>query len=183
MLVSDAFVLERRRRTVAMKPDVMLPRHLAKFLVVRHCWSSFVLQIASPVLLFLERLEERFEIALTETLGAFALNDLEKERRSILNRLGEDLEQITLVVAIDQNAESLQRLQVFVDVTDTSGQLIVIRGWNIQELDAALLNLGHCFDDILGRDRHVLHAFAVVKVEILFHLRFLFAFGRLIDRK
>src|SRR5882757_6197681 len=101
------------------------------------CFASLnmtKLQIASPVLLFLERLEEGFEIAFAETLGAFALNDFKKERRPIFHRLGEDLQQITLVVAIDQNAESLQRLKVFIDVTDTSGQLIVIRGWNIQEL-------------------------------------------------
>src|SRR6266576_4420935 len=93
------------------------------------CFASLnmtKLQIAAPVLLFLERLEERFEIAFAETLCAFALNDFKKERRSILNRLGEYLQQISLVVAIDQNAETLQRLKVFVDVADTSGQLIVI---------------------------------------------------------
>jgi hypothetical protein len=84
------------------------------------------LQIASPVLLFLERLEEGFEITFAETLGAFALNDFKKERRSILNRLREYLQQISLVVAIDQNAESLQRLLIFIDVADASGQLIVI---------------------------------------------------------
>src|SRR6266513_2119807 len=93
------------------------------------CFASLnmtKLQIASPVLLFLERLEEGFEITLTETLGAFALNDFEEQRRSILNRLGEYLQQISFIVAIDQNAESLQRLEIFVDVADTSGQLIVI---------------------------------------------------------
>ena len=65
------------------------------------------LQIASPLLFFLDRLEQRLEIAFAETLRAFALNDFEKERRPIFHRLGEDLQQITFVVAIDQNAESL----------------------------------------------------------------------------
>jgi len=52
---------------------------------------KFILQIASPVLLLLERLEQRFEIALAETLGAFALNDFKEERRPIFDRLGEYL--------------------------------------------------------------------------------------------
>src|SRR6266480_5555261 len=136
-----------------MKPDVMLPRNLTELLIKWHglfsslfchsdpagageeslinlkCFASLnmtKLQIASPVLLFLERFEQRFEITFAETLGAFALNDFEEQRRTIFHRLGEDLQQISLVVAIDQNAESLQGLKVFVDVADTSGQLIVI---------------------------------------------------------
>src|SRR5438067_2465560 len=36
MLVSDAFVLVGRRRAVAMKPDVMLPRNLAQSLIKWH---------------------------------------------------------------------------------------------------------------------------------------------------
>ena len=68
---------------------------------------KFMLQIASPLLLFLERFEERFEIAFAETLRALALNDFKEERRPIFHRLGEYLQQIPFVVAIDQNAESL----------------------------------------------------------------------------
>ena len=106
VLVGDAFVLVSRRGAVAMKPDVMLPRDLSESLILRHR-SYLLLQIASPFLLFLERLEERFEIAFAETLGAFALNDFKEERRPIFHRLGEDLQQITFVITIDQNAESL----------------------------------------------------------------------------
>src|SRR5947207_10344157 len=142
-----------------MKPDVMFPRNLTELLIKWHV-DLPSLQIASPVLLFFERLKERFEITFAKTLGAFALDDFEKERRSILNRLREYLQQISFVVAIDQNAESLQGLEIFVDVADTSRQLIVISRWNIQELHAALLNLGHRFHDILRRNGDVLHAFA-----------------------
>ena len=122
VLVVDAFVLVTRPRAVAMKPDVMLPRDLSESLIIRHD-RFLLLQIASRVLLFLQRLEERFEIAFAETLRAFALDDFEKERRPIFHRLGEDLQQITFVIAIDQNAESLQRLEVFIDVADAIGQL------------------------------------------------------------
>src|SRR5438876_12448647 len=37
VLVRDAFVLISRRRAVAVKPDVMLPRYFPEFLVIRHC--------------------------------------------------------------------------------------------------------------------------------------------------
>ena len=68
-------------------------------------------------------------------------------------------------------------------MTDAIQQRVVISGRDIQELDAALLQLGHGLDDVLGRDRDVLHAFAVVEIEVFLDLRFLFAFGRLVDRK
>ena len=65
------------------------------------------LQIASPLLLFFQRLKQGFEIALAETFRALALNDFKEERRPILHWLGKYLQQIPLVVAIDQNAKSL----------------------------------------------------------------------------
>src|SRR5437870_3011757 len=98
MLVSDAFVFISRRSAVAMKPDVMFSRNFAKFLIVRHLDPP--LQISSCFLFSLQCFEQRFEITFTETLRAFALNDFEKERRAVLHRLGEYLEQITFVVAI-----------------------------------------------------------------------------------
>ena len=36
VFVGDAFVLERRRRAVAMKPNVMLPRNLTESLIKWH---------------------------------------------------------------------------------------------------------------------------------------------------
>src|SRR6266568_188128 len=38
---------------------------------------------------------------------AIAMDDFEKERRPVLHRFGEYLEQITFVIAIDQNAQPL----------------------------------------------------------------------------
>src|SRR5260370_27201725 len=36
VLIGNAFVLIRRRRPVAVKPDVMLPRNFAQSLIIRH---------------------------------------------------------------------------------------------------------------------------------------------------
>src|SRR5437588_9544605 len=105
MLVSDAFVLISRRSAVAVKPDVMFSRNFAKSLIVRHFDPP--LQISSCFLFSLQCFKQRFEIAFAEALCALALDNFEKERRAVLHRLGEYLEQITFVVAIDQNAKPL----------------------------------------------------------------------------
>ena len=136
MFVGDAFVLIGRRRAVAMKPDVMLFRNLTESLIIRHSRSSR-LQIAPRVLFAFEGFEECFEISFAETLRAFALDDFEKQRRSVFDWFGENLEQITFIVAIDENAQPLQRFQFFVDVTHPIGQRVVITRWNLQEFDTA----------------------------------------------
>src|SRR5438105_12870814 len=105
MFVRNAFTLVSRSRAVAMKPDVMFSRNFAKFLIVRHFDPP--LQISSCFLFALQCFKQRFEITFTEALRAFALDDFEKERRTVFHRLGEYLEQITFVVAIDQNAKPL----------------------------------------------------------------------------
>src|SRR5260370_8457285 len=97
------------------------------------------LQIASCGLFALDRFEERFEIAFAETLRAFALNDLKKERWPVLDRFGKDLQQITFVVAINQNAELFQCVQFFVNMANTIEQCVVVSRRNFQELEPALL--------------------------------------------
>src|SRR5437660_12731071 len=117
VLVMNPLVLETWPRAVAMEPDVMLPRHVPEFLVIRHV-DLPPLEISSAFLFFLQGFKQRLEISFPETLRAFALNDLEEQSRPILNRLGKNLEQIAFVIAIDQNPKTFQRSQVFIDVTD-----------------------------------------------------------------
>ncbi len=62
------------------------------------------LQIPSGSLFAFDGFEQRLEITFAKTLCAFALNDLKKQRRSILDRFCEDLQQITFIIAIDENA-------------------------------------------------------------------------------
>ena len=76
VFVGDAFVLIGWPPTVAMKPDVMLLRHLPELLIIRHV--VLPLEIASKSLLFFQGFEERLEVSFPETLRAFALDDFEK---------------------------------------------------------------------------------------------------------
>src|SRR5947207_13063387 len=79
-----------------------------------------------PRLLALDRLEQRLEVALAEAPRPLPLDDLEEQRRPVRHRLGEDLQHVPLVVAIDEDAQLRQLLDALVDLADARGQSIVI---------------------------------------------------------
>ena len=58
-------------------------------------------EVASPSLLDFNRLEETLEVACTEALVVVSLDDLEEKSWSVLNRLGEDLKEVALVVVVN----------------------------------------------------------------------------------
>ena len=53
--------------------------------------------------------------------GAVALDDLEEERRPVLRRLREDLQQVAVVVAVDEDLVPLELVVVLGDLADASG--------------------------------------------------------------
>ena len=73
--------------------------------IIYNEYLAYLLQVSPCGLFAFDRLEKRFKITLTKTLRAFPLDDLEKQRRPVLDGLGEDLEQIPFFVAVDQYAE------------------------------------------------------------------------------
>src|SRR5215211_739470 len=72
--------------------------------------GSYLLEVAALRLLPLDRLEQGLEVADAEATRTVPLDDLEEEDRSILDRSGEDLEEIALLVTIGLDAELLERL-------------------------------------------------------------------------
>src|SRR5665811_1049999 len=58
------------------------------------------LQVAAAVLVAFDGLEQRLEVAFAETACAFTLDDLEEHGGSIGDGLGEDLQQVTVLVTI-----------------------------------------------------------------------------------
>src|SRR5438045_3641779 len=94
------------------KHDVPLTRNRTKRVVVRHS------EIPSKFLLSLYRFEECLEIPGTKTLRAFPFDDLIENRRPILDRLREYLKQVPLVIAIDENPQIAQRVEIFIDMTN-----------------------------------------------------------------
>ena len=57
-------------------------------------FDNLILKRSSTGLFSLNRLKQCFEVTLTERTGAFALDNFVEDRRTILDRLGKDLEQI-----------------------------------------------------------------------------------------
>src|SRR5690348_2743135 len=100
--------------------------------------SSGGLQVAALGLLALDRLEQRLEVAVAEAARAVALDDLEEHRGAVADRLREDLQQVALVVAVDQDALLAQVGKLLDDLGHARGDLVVIRLGDREELDAAL---------------------------------------------
>src|ERR1041384_4996767 len=115
----------------------------------------YALEVAAGGLFPLDGLEERLEVALAEALGAFALDDFVEEGGPVLDRLAEDLQEIALVVAVDENAELAQRLQVFVDLADALEHGVVVIVRDVEELDAGGLQAGHRTNDVIARECQV----------------------------
>src|SRR5260370_41483124 len=65
-------------------------------------------EVAAARLLPLDGLEQRLEVALAEPLGPVPLDQLEEHRGPVLNRLGEDLQQVAVLVPVGQDAELSQ---------------------------------------------------------------------------
>ena len=97
--------------------------------------------------------------------------------------LREDLQQVALVVAVGEDAELAQVVEVLVDLADPIGQLLVVAARGDEEADAALLQRAHGGDDVGRRQRDVLHAGAAVELQVLLDLGLALALGRLVDRE
>src|ERR1700742_971841 len=80
---------------------------------------SLLLQIAACRLFALDGFKKSLEVSFAEAAAAFALNDLVKERRPASYGPRKDLQHVTLVIAIDKNAELLQLVQRLVNLSYT----------------------------------------------------------------
>ena len=73
-------------------------------------------EVAPTSLLAFDGFKQGFEVAFPEALRSAAANDFEEQRGSILQRLGEQLQQVPLVVSIHQDAEIRDLLVILFDV-------------------------------------------------------------------
>src|SRR3990172_4316477 len=102
-----------------------------------HDRLHFHLQVPAPRLLRLERFEQRLEVAFAKAAAAVALDDLDERRRAILDRAREDLQQVALVVAVDENPQLAQGLEGLVDGADPPGGDVVVGVGDAQEFHPA----------------------------------------------
>src|SRR4051794_29195063 len=90
-------------------------------------------EVAASFLVTFDRFEQRFEVAFPEPLGAVPLDDLEEHCRPVGDRLGEDLEQVPVVVAIGENVRALQRLPRQIETGEPFTRLVVVRIGDLHE--------------------------------------------------
>src|SRR5262249_42940342 len=89
--------------------------------------SFCISEVAASRLIALDRLEQRFEVALTETAGTAALDDLKEEDRAIRNRFGKDLQQISAPIAVHEDAQALERIPRELDAAEPTAGIVVVR--------------------------------------------------------
>src|SRR5215208_3831754 len=145
------------------------------------CPFTSSLQVPPCGLFPFHSLEQCFEIPLAEALGSLALDDLVEERRAVLHRLAEDLEQVAFIIPIDQDAELSQRGKVFIDAANSIEDGVIIRAGNLKELHPPVTQRGHRLYDVVGGDSQMLDPGSTIEVEVLVDLRLLTTLGRLID--
>ncbi len=107
-------------------------------------------------MLALDRLEEGLEVAVSEAARTVPLDHLEEERRTILGGLGEDLQEVPVVVTVGEDPQAAQVVPALVDRADPVGCLFVVRVGRRQEDDAALLQRLDGVDDVRRLHRDVL---------------------------
>src|SRR5829696_381002 len=142
-------------------------------------------EVAALVLLALDRLEERLEVALAEAEGAVPLDELEEHGRAVAEGLGEDLQQVAVLVPVDEDLALLQLLDRHVDVADALAQLgvLVVAVRSVEELDTVGAQGVHRGEDVVRRDREMLGTGAAVELEVLVDLALLLGDGRLVERE
>src|SRR5262249_33932002 len=129
---------------------------------LRESRLTLLLEYATPNLVQLDRFEERPEIAFAEALIALALDDLEEDRPDDCR--GEDLQQHLVGDrrAVDQDTVFLQARAVLLVSGQTLRQQIVIGFRRVLERHAPSAQQLHGRVDVVGAERDVLDALAVV---------------------
>src|SRR5580658_8530739 len=93
-------------------------------------------QVAAPGLFPLDRLEQRPGVALAEPFRAVPLYQLEEHGWPVLHRLGEDLQQVAVLVPVGQDAELAQFGCWHPGLADPRAELVVVAVRGLQELHA-----------------------------------------------
>lgn len=115
---------------------------------------KFLIKITPSGLLILNGLEETLEIAHTEAVVVISLDDLNEDSWSVFQRLGEELQEVTLIVVVDQDLEALNGFKVFFDVDghawNVLSQVVVVGGRHIEELDTSRSHGFNGLQDVVG---------------------------------
>src|ERR1700674_3400352 len=123
----------------------------------------------ATLLIQLDGFKQGLEIPLAETVVAFALNDLEKDRANGV--LGKYLQQdAALAVAVDENPTPLEFGHRFIVTRDAAVDAFIVGRRRLLKLHAETAQRIDGFINIVGAQRDMLDAFALVLVQVLLYL-------------
>src|SRR5215203_2067881 len=142
-------------------------------------------EVAATFLFPLDGLEQGFEVSFPEAQGPVSFDQLEEDRRPVTDRLGEDLQQVSVLVAVHQNAPPLQLLHRHPDLADPRPELRigVVRVGCVEKLHSFRPDRVDGAQDVVGGEREVLDARAGVELEVLVDLALLLADSWLVERE
>jgi predicted ATPase/DNA-binding Lrp family transcriptional regulator/DNA-binding CsgD family transcriptional regulator len=143
------------------------------------------LQVAAQFLLALDRLEQGLEVALAEAERTVPLDELEEHGRPVANRLGEDLQQVAVLIPVHEDAALSQFPDRDADLADPLPQdrvgVVAVGGG--EELHAPLGELVHGLANVRGRQGQVLDAGAPVVLQVLVDLGLALALRWFVERE
>src|SRR5215469_15707174 len=94
------------------------------------------LEVAAAGLLALDRLEQGLEVALTEPLRTMPLDQLEEDGGPVLHWLGEDLQQIAVLVPVGEDPQFGEFGQWHAGLADPVAEAFVVGARRVEELHA-----------------------------------------------
>jgi len=113
------------------------------------------------------------------------LDDLNEQGWSVLDWLGEDLQEVTFLVKVDQDVKGLQNVDWLNDLAlgglETELQVLVVGRWNGQELNTTGTEVGDRLDNVVGAESNVLNTGTSVVLNVLLDLGLLLAHGWFVD--
>ena len=102
------------------------------------------------------------------------LDDLYEDGGSVLHGLGEDLQQVAVVVVVDENPQLLEGVDVLLDldlgVLEPLAQLAVVGVGDVEELSASVPEVLDALDDVVRPQSDVLDTCGAVVVDVLLDL-------------
>src|SRR5664279_2546617 len=142
-----------------------------------------VLEVAPTFLLTLDGLKKRLEIALAEAERAVALDHLEEHCGAVADGAREDLQEVAVFVAVDEDAAALQLLNRDAHLADAlaKGWVRVVRVGGLQELHTFGAHGIDRGQDVVGGQGKMLHTGALVELEELVDLALLLGDRRLVE--
>src|SRR5262249_27022837 len=132
-----------------------------------------VSEVAATLLLALDGLEQRLEVALAEAQRPVPLDQLEEHGRAVAQRSGEDLQQVAVLVPVLQDVPRAHLPERDWELAGLRWKLVVglvaVRG--VEERHAARPQHVHRGQDVAGGQRDVLPSRRAVELEELVDLR------------